>query len=373
MAGLLAGASILSGLASGVGSYLGAREQSKEAKRNQRYLRAQGNAAIKNIRENRDAALNQYQNALNQSQASRLAGMYGSQDYLNQGFDASGRSLSHGYGQAIGTTQQYGDRALQALMQGRDAGAASLSPYARLGTSGVAGLESLMANPQAALENSPGYQFRLAQGQRALERSAAARGGSLSGAQLKSLQGYGQGMASQEYDNMFNRYSQMAGMGQNASTNLSNLYQQYGTNAANLQTGMGSQIGAYQANLGTGQANLDQARGSALANLYGGTYNALAGDQMTTGQMAGNAYQNAGANIANARMGTGSAVTSQSAANPYAAGITGMTNAFNQGLGNLAFMYAAQPQQATWQPPIQQQQFNPQQLSDYYNYAGGMY
>jgi len=52
----------------------------------------------------------------------------------------------------------------------------------------------------------PGYAFRMSEGMKALERSAAARGGLLSGATLKGTQRYGQDLASQEYQNAFNRY-----------------------------------------------------------------------------------------------------------------------------------------------------------------------
>lgn len=52
----------------------------------------------------------------------------------------------------------------------------------------------------------PGYGFRLSEGQKALERSAAARGGLISGGALKAATRYGQEMGSQEYTNAFNRY-----------------------------------------------------------------------------------------------------------------------------------------------------------------------
>ena len=52
----------------------------------------------------------------------------------------------------------------------------------------------------------PGYQFRLSEGTKALERAAAARGGLISGGALKAAQRYGQDMASNEYTNAFNRY-----------------------------------------------------------------------------------------------------------------------------------------------------------------------
>jgi hypothetical protein len=54
----------------------------------------------------------------------------------------------------------------------------------------------------------PGYGFRLSEGQKALERSAAARGGLISGGTLKAATRYGQDMGSQEYTNAFNRYQQ---------------------------------------------------------------------------------------------------------------------------------------------------------------------
>jgi hypothetical protein len=57
-----------------------------------------------------------------------------------------------------------------------------------------------------AFTADPGYAFRLAEGQKALERSAAARGGLMSGATGKALTRYGQEMGSQEYTNAFNRY-----------------------------------------------------------------------------------------------------------------------------------------------------------------------
>ena len=52
----------------------------------------------------------------------------------------------------------------------------------------------------------PGYGFRLAEGQKALDRQAAARGGLISGGALKAAARYGQEMGSQEYTNAFNRY-----------------------------------------------------------------------------------------------------------------------------------------------------------------------
>lgn len=55
-------------------------------------------------------------------------------------------------------------------------------------------------------QQDPGYAFRLKEGQQALDRTAASRGGLISGGALKAAQRYGQEMGSQEYTNAFNRY-----------------------------------------------------------------------------------------------------------------------------------------------------------------------
>src|SRR5688572_4161536 len=81
------------------------------------------------------------------------------------------------------------------------------------------------------LQNDPGYKFRMSEGQRALERSASARGMLNSGAALKGLSRFSQGLASDEFQNAwsrnqtentgrYNRLANMAGLGQSAAQNL---------------------------------------------------------------------------------------------------------------------------------------------------------
>lgn len=94
----------------------------------------------------------------------------------------------------------------------------------------------------------PGYAFRLSEGQKALERTAAARGGLLSGGALKAATRYGQEMGSQEYTNAFNRYQAertarlaplqaLTGMGQTTAQQVSNAGQ---TMASNVGEAIGS-------------------------------------------------------------------------------------------------------------------------------------
>lgn len=78
-------------------------------------------------------------------------------------------------------------------------------------------LTSLASNPDS-VANTNAYKFRLNQGQQALERSAASKGMLSSGNTLAALMDYGQGLASTEYGNEFNRLS--GAMGQEDSFNL---------------------------------------------------------------------------------------------------------------------------------------------------------
>jgi hypothetical protein len=108
----------------------------------------------------------------------------------------------------------------------------------------------------------PGYAFRMSEGMKALDRSAAARGGLLSGSTLKGAQRYGQDLASQEYQNAFNRYyaertnklqplQSLAGVGQTSANTLSNAAGQFGSQIGSNIIGAGNAMAAGQ----IGQAN----------------------------------------------------------------------------------------------------------------------
>jgi len=68
-----------------------------------------------------------------------------------------------------------------------------------------------------SFKTDPGYQFRFEEGQRAIDRSASASGHSLSGGAVRKAIRYGEGMASAEYGNVFNRIGLIAGIGQTAT------------------------------------------------------------------------------------------------------------------------------------------------------------
>ena len=135
-------------------------------------------------------------------------------------------------------------------------------------------------------QQDPGYAFRLSEGMKALERSAAARGGLLSGATMKGLQRYGQDLASQEYQNAFARYQaerqaalnplqSLAGIGQTSTNALGSAAGTYGANVGNLAM----TNAANQGNLALAQGNIRASQygtaGSALNTALNTDWNAL--------------------------------------------------------------------------------------------------
>jgi len=112
----------------------------------------------------------------------------------------------------------------------------------------------------------PGYAFRLSEGQKALERSAAARGGLISGGVLKAATRYGEDMGSQEYTNAFNRYQTERAALLNPLQSLAGV----GMTTANI-------LGNAGASYGTGAGEAYQGAANARASGYVGGANALTG------------------------------------------------------------------------------------------------
>ena len=128
----------------------------------------------------------------------------------------------------------------------------------------------------------PGYAFRLAEGQKALERSAAARGNLISGGALRAATRFGQDYGSQEYTNAFNRYQtnranqlqplgNLIASGQSAASNLGSAAGNYGTNAGANITGAGAataagNVGATNALTGGLNTYLNYSANQDLAN-----------------------------------------------------------------------------------------------------------
>lgn len=147
---------------------------------------------------------------------------------------------------AAGGVRSATSQAYQAAQHQKDVNNSNYSPYTGLGIGAVNKIGQLLGfgtlrgdgteggtynfdyadaknTQQNALNDfytSPGYNFRLQEGINALDRSAAAKGRLISGAQTKAIQNYGQGLASDEYNNWLANYWKAAGVGQGATDSL---------------------------------------------------------------------------------------------------------------------------------------------------------
>jgi len=159
------------------------------------------------------------------------------------------------------------------------------APYREAGYNALAQMQRTAGNVPGAFNfgagdftADPGYGFRLSEGQKALDRQAAARGGLISGRALKEAARYGQEMGSQEFGNAFNRaltsyntgvasenqlYNRQAalsGIGQTATNLVGQAGQNYGTSVGNALINQG-------ANAGNARMAAASAYGSALSGI----------------------------------------------------------------------------------------------------------
>lgn len=134
-----------------------------------------------------------------------------------------------------------------------------------------------------AFEASPGYNWRLQQGQQAIERSAAARGMRNSGNVLKDLLRFGQGTASDErarwVGETTDQFNRSYGVGMDKMNALRGLAGQ-GQQATNAQIQAGNVYAS-------GVSNNAFARGNAQAHGAWRTGNALAGLANSSGDILG--------------------------------------------------------------------------------------
>jgi len=186
---------------------------------------------------------------------------------------------------AASTQAAAADRATAAQQDALNQQLELQQPFVTSGTTAVNQLSKMTQPGGAATKEfayqpfnyqaDPGYAFRLKEGMNAMNATAAARGGLISGNALKAGQVYGQEMGSQEYGNAFNRYLQNYANAQNTfQMNRNNLLDplKFLTNigqagASNQAANVGS-FGSSQAANITGAANAQAAGQIGSANAY---------------------------------------------------------------------------------------------------------
>lgn len=194
--------------------------------------------------------------------------------------------------------------------------------------SGVAGYDpaSAMKNFGAAdFQADPGYAFRLSEGMKALDRTAASRGGLLSGATLKGAQRYGSDLASQEYGNAYNRFQANRAT---QSQEYQNAFNRYQAERAAQEQNYGNAFNRFQAE-----------RTNTLAPLQ-----SLAGVGQSATQQAQQASQNYATGGTNTLANYGNAQASNiiGSGNARASGYVGGSNALSGGVGQALNFYQNQ-------------------------------
>lgn len=179
------------------------------------------------------------------------------------------------------------------------------------------------AQAYANFQESPGQAWLREQGERSLTRNAAALGGLGGGNVMKELTRYGQGLASQDFNNYFNRLGGIADRGMQASA--------LGANLRGQGVGAATAAGGQSANLRGAGIAADASRHS--ANVAASTARARDAAQIasTLGILAAQGRTDAGnaiaGNFSNNASALASLINSQ--------GI-GMSDIYGTGMGNLS-------------------------------------
>jgi hypothetical protein len=143
-------------------------------------------------------------------------------------------------------------------------------PWLQAGQDALTRQANFLNGDWSGFENSPDYKFALDQGLKLSDRSAASRGSLYSGGHSADLVQLGQGLATQNADNYWNKLAGRAGQGQTTAQNLGGLGMQ-----------MANQIGQN----GMNAANARASSYANTANAWGNYSNQLAG---MVGQYYGN-------------------------------------------------------------------------------------
>lgn len=198
------------------------------------------------------------------------ASMLGSSEQAG-GYGAAAALQAQAQMEAIDENRRQFNLMREDLAPYRETGVTALEELGRLYGVGRDGLlsEDDMTMARERFMATPGYDFRYSEGLKALDRSAAARGGLRGGAHSKDLLAYGQGMATAEFGNYANRLASLAGVGQSATNTGVAAGGQISGNISNAMLSGAQMQGASLAGAATARAS----GYTGAANALGGAVN----------------------------------------------------------------------------------------------------
>jgi hypothetical protein len=228
------------------------------------------------------------------------------QGALTEGRTQAEQQLGAGYGASTGQLTGAAQQAQGYLQGGATQAAGQLSQYQQdvAAARQRAGQNLDYQTAASQFQSDPGYQYALQQSEKAINRSAAAKGGRLGGSTLQALQQNAQGLANQQYGNYMQQrlgYGQAGasadyqGLGQQgaAASGLAGIYSGLGQGQANTALGLGSNLSNLSQGYYGNMANTASGFGSQLANLYTGTGSQIANLGMQGAAGYANALNNA--------------------------------------------------------------------------------
>jgi len=371
-AAAILGSAVIGGAASAIGSSKAAKAQTKAAQEATAAQERASALALEAQKTGNAEAIAAAKEAAAAAQTAQDAANKEARDLSRAGYDETKGLYGQGFDSAQAAYDKSFTGAQSAFDQAYQRQAGLQNPYIQSGLTAQNQIMQLMGlggDKNAAdygqyakqfgteqFEQDPGYAFRQAEGMKALERSASARGGLMSGGALKGIQRFGQDLASQEFSNAFNRYQTERGArlntlgglssaGQSASNVMTNAAGQYGSNTAGNNMAYGNATAANS----LGRAN---AMAGNAADYYGTQGNLALAQGQNTAQNQYNiadAVSRGAQNIANAgsqsayNVGNAQAQGAMNAGQARASGYVGAANAFNNALGQVGSYYANAP------------------------------
>jgi hypothetical protein len=153
------------------------------------------------------------------------------------------------------------DRAIAAQMDMFETGNELTKPWREAGEKALGTLQEKISAGPGEFTEDPGYQFRLSEGQKAIDRDASRQGNVLSGSTTKAATQFGQDYATQSYDNFLNNYyksltplQSVAGVGQTSAGQAAGAAVSTGAGIAGTERATGNAIAGYTINAGEAQA-----------------------------------------------------------------------------------------------------------------------
>jgi hypothetical protein len=182
--------------------------------------------------------------------------------------------------------------ALEEGQTGFDFQAAELAPFVQAGKDSLATLTGEIDELTRPFTNDdfvkdPGFEFRLAEGQKAIDNTLSRIGLTESGAAVKAATRFSQNFASNEFQNAFNRFqttqtnrfnrlASLVDTGQQATNRLVGAKGQQTANAQNIITNTGRAVAGHQSTIGDIENAARARRGEAIAGAAKGVSEAIA-------------------------------------------------------------------------------------------------